>query len=174
MGNSRETDWRPTLNTAVSLSLFCPLRHRGWKEKGKESKNIHSCTQKREEIRAALWFFLSENIRVSRCLRKHWFITLARKSLIKRTRWRLHDSNYSTTRKSMYIWVCVCVCIELMHVYSYLGVPMQSVCPHVSVFLIYCVWWGPSEEEDNYMPFAVMSACLLILMHMLPEGSEAL
>lgn len=27
--NSRETDWRPTLNTAVSRSPFCPLRHTG-------------------------------------------------------------------------------------------------------------------------------------------------
>lgn len=67
-----------------------------------------------------------------------------------------------------HINVCICIwtfiCMALF--------TCVYICLHVSDLL--CLWWGPTEEEDNYVPFAVMSGCLLIVMHMLPEGSEAL
>lgn len=42
------------------------------------------------------------------------------------------------------------------------------ICLDVSDLL--CLRSGPSEKEDNYVPFAVMSGCLLIDMHTVPEG----
>lgn len=62
-----------------------------------------------------------------------------------------------------------------MYAYLFICMPLLTcvyICLDVSDLL--CLWWGPSEEEDNYVPFAVMSDCLLIVMHTLPRGSEAL
>lgn len=37
------------------------------------------------------------------------------------------------------------------------------ICLDVPALL--CLWWGPGEEEDNYMPIAVMSGCLFVYAH---------
>lgn len=48
------------------------------------------------------------------------------------------------------------------------------MCLPLSGSPVFCRSWCPGEEKDNYMPFAIMSGCLLIVMHILPKGSEAL
>lgn len=64
------------------------------------------------------------------------------------------------------------VCI---FIWTFICMPLFTcvyICLHVSDLL--CLRQGPSEEEDNYVPFAVMSGCLLVVMYTLPEGSAAL
>lgn len=67
-------------------------------------------------------------------------------------------------RVSEHVDVCI-------FIWTFICMPLFTcvyICLDVSDLL--CLRSGPSEEEDNYVPFAVMSGCLLIVMHTVPEG----